>query len=159
MVKMDYQPRSNLVKDKKGDLHADAYNILNKWRNYSQLLNVHRFSDIRQIEIHTAESLVPEPSPLQVEIAVAILKSYKSPDIDQIPEEVIHEGSETIWSEIHKLINSTWNKEELPDQWKESTIVRIYKQVKLTVVIIMGYQCYQLHTKLSFFFSQGWVHT
>jgi hypothetical protein len=31
--------------------------------------------------------------------------------------------SETLRSEIHKLINSIWKKEELPDQWKESVIV------------------------------------
>jgi hypothetical protein len=31
--------------------------------------------------------------------------------------------SETLRSEIHKLINSIWSKEELPDQWKESVIV------------------------------------
>jgi hypothetical protein len=30
-------------------------------------------------------------------------------------------------SAIHKLINSIWNKEELPDQWKESTIVSVHK--------------------------------
>jgi hypothetical protein len=29
---------------------------------------------------------------------------------------------------IHKLINSVWNKEELPDQWKESIIVPIHKK-------------------------------
>jgi hypothetical protein len=44
------------VKDEKGDLLADSYNILNKWKNFfSQLLNVHRVSDIRQIEL----SLIP----------------------------------------------------------------------------------------------------
>jgi hypothetical protein len=31
-------------------------------------------------------------------------------------------------SEIHKLINSFWNKEELPDQWKESIIVPVDKK-------------------------------
>jgi hypothetical protein len=31
-------------------------------------------------------------------------------------------------SEILKLINSIWNKEELPEQWKESVIVPIYKK-------------------------------
>jgi hypothetical protein len=31
-------------------------------------------------------------------------------------------------SAIHKLINSVWNKEELPDQWKESIIVPIHKK-------------------------------
>jgi hypothetical protein len=30
-------------------------------------------------------------------------------------------------TEIHKLINSILNKEELPDQWKDSTTVPIYK--------------------------------
>jgi hypothetical protein len=33
------------------------------WKNYfSQLLNVHNVSDVRQIEVHTAEPLVPGPS-------------------------------------------------------------------------------------------------
>jgi hypothetical protein len=41
---------------------------LNRWKNYFyQLLNVHRVSDVRQIEIHTAELLVPDPSPFEVE--------------------------------------------------------------------------------------------
>jgi hypothetical protein len=30
-------------------------------------------------------------------------------------------------SVVHKLINSVWNKEELPDQWKESIIVPVHK--------------------------------
>ncbi|PNF36913.1 hypothetical protein B7P43_G08389 [Cryptotermes secundus] len=54
--KRDYQPSSNLVKDENGDLLADSHNILNRWRNYfSQLLNVHRVSAVRQTEIHRAE--------------------------------------------------------------------------------------------------------
>jgi hypothetical protein len=41
-----YQPRSNLVKDE--ELLADPHNVLNRWKNYfSQLLNVHRVSDVR----------------------------------------------------------------------------------------------------------------
>jgi hypothetical protein len=31
-------------------------------------------------------------------------------------------------SAIHKIINSFWNKEELPDQWKKSIIVSIRKK-------------------------------
>ena len=31
-------------------------------------------------------------------------------------------------SEINKLINSIWNKEELPEEWKESITVPIYKK-------------------------------
>jgi hypothetical protein len=45
-------------------------------------LNVHRVSDVRQIEIHTAELLIPDPSPLEVAIATAKYIKYKSPTID-----------------------------------------------------------------------------
>jgi hypothetical protein len=42
------------VKDENGDLLADSNNILNRCNNYfSQLLNVHRVSDVRQIEIYS----------------------------------------------------------------------------------------------------------
>jgi hypothetical protein len=91
-------------------------------------LNVHNVSDIRQIEIYTAEPLVPGPSHREVEVTIVKLKKYKSPGSDQIPAELIQVGSETLVSEIHKLINSIWNKEELPDQWKESVIVPVHKR-------------------------------
>jgi len=55
------------------------------------------------------------------------LDKYKSPGIDQIPAELIQAGGNTLYSEIHKLINSIWNKEELQQQWKESITVHIYK--------------------------------
>jgi hypothetical protein len=80
------------------------------------------------------------------------LKRYKSPGSDGIPAELIQAGGDILRSKIHKLIKSIWNKEELPDQWKESIIVLTV----LTVVIIGGYHCYQLHTKFyPIFFSQG----
>jgi hypothetical protein len=62
--KRDYQPRNNLVKDKNGDqTDADSHNILNRWKNYfSHLLNVHNVSEVRQLEVHTAQPLVPGPS-------------------------------------------------------------------------------------------------
>jgi hypothetical protein len=56
------------------------------------------------------------------------LKRYKSPGSDQIAAELIQAGSEILRPEIHKLINSIWNAEELPDQWKESIIVPVHKK-------------------------------
>jgi hypothetical protein len=50
------------------------------------------------------------------------LKKYESPDSDQILAELIQQGGKTLVPAIHKLINCTWNKEEIPDQWKESII-------------------------------------
>jgi hypothetical protein len=37
--KKGYQPRTNILKDEKGDLVADPYSILTRWRKYlSQVL-------------------------------------------------------------------------------------------------------------------------
>jgi hypothetical protein len=47
-------------------------------------LNVHRFSDVRQTEIHTAGPLEPDLSPLEVQIAIAKLRKYESPGGDEI---------------------------------------------------------------------------
>jgi hypothetical protein len=71
---------------------------------------------------------VAEPSFSEDEKAIEKLKRYKSPGINQIPAELIKAGGSKICSEIHKLINSIWNKEELPQQWKESIIVPVYKK-------------------------------
>jgi hypothetical protein len=78
-------------------------------------VNVHNVSDVRQIEVHTAEPLLPGPSRLEVEIAIAKFIKYKSPGSDQILAGLIQAGGKMSLSTIHKLIKSVWNKEELPD--------------------------------------------
>jgi hypothetical protein len=86
-------------------------------------LNVQGPGSIRQTEIHTAEPFVPEPSADEVEVAIRKMKRYKAPGSD-----LIQAGGETLHSEIHKLIILIRNKEELPDQWKVSTVVPIHKK-------------------------------
>jgi len=61
-------------------------------------------------------------------LPVEKLKSHKSRGIDQIPAELIMTGDRTIRFEIHKFIISIWNKEELPEEWKDSVIVPVYKK-------------------------------
>ena len=78
-------------------------------------------------EMPTAEPLVHEPSASEFELTIEKLKSHKSPDIDQIRAEMIKAGGRTIQYEIHKLIIFIWNKEELPEEWKDLIIVPIYK--------------------------------
>jgi hypothetical protein len=54
----------------------------------SHFLNVHRVTDLKLIEIHTAEPLVSEIGPFEVEIAATRLKNYKSLDSNSIPTEM-----------------------------------------------------------------------
>ena len=123
--KKGYQPRTNIVKGEKCSLVTDCHSILIKWRkHFSQLLNVQRINYVRQTEIHTAQPLVPKPTAFEVEMAIGKVKRHKSSDSDQIPAELFDAGRRTICSEIHKLTNSAWNKEKLPEEWKESFLVR-----------------------------------
>jgi hypothetical protein len=66
------------------------------------------------MNIHMTEPLVPESSHVKVEIAIGKLKRYKSLGTDHTPAELIKAGGKTLCSEVHKLICSIWNKEELP---------------------------------------------
>jgi hypothetical protein len=84
---------------------------------FSQLLSVYKVSDIWQIEVHTAETLVPGPSSLEAEIAS-----------DQISVEMIQVGGLILLSAVHKLIIYICNKGKWPDQWKEYTILPVHKK-------------------------------
>jgi hypothetical protein len=90
------QPRSNLMKDENGVLLAYSQNILNRWKNYfPQLLNVHSISDV-QIEVPTAELIVPDPSPFEVETVFVKLRNYGLLGSDQILAELIVAEGETL---------------------------------------------------------------
>ena len=117
---------------------------------YSQTLNVHGVHDVRQRETHTAEPLIPEPSVFEFDLAIDKLKSRKSSDRVQIPTELIKERVRKIRYQNHKTITSTWNKEELLEQWKSSIILPIHKKVrngiKEIVVTTESYHFCQLCT-------------
>jgi hypothetical protein len=170
---MGYQPRNNLVKDESGDLLADSHNVLNRWKNFfSHLLNVHNVSDVRQIKVLTTEPLVPGLSRLEVQIAIAKLKKYKSPDSDQIPAELIQAGGEIRQAiflfpsdrsvlkrklacrTLYYCLRSTnplilfGIRRNCLINGRNQLLYQFTKRViKLTVMIIVGYHCYQLHTK------------
>jgi hypothetical protein len=79
------------------------------------------------IEVHMAEPLASGTNRLEVEIAIAKYKKYKSPGNYKISAKLIQVRGKILLSAIHKLINSVWNMEELPDQWRESIMVPVHK--------------------------------
>ena len=82
----------------------------------------------------TAEPLVAEPRAFDVELVIEMLKSHKSPGIDQIQPELIKAGGRTIRCEIHTLIISISTKKQLPEERKESIIVPIYTRAIKQIV-------------------------
>jgi hypothetical protein len=128
--KYGYQPKTNLVKDERGELLRILKQIFTKWKNYfCQLLDVQGPGSTRQTEINRAEPFVTEPSAAEFKVAIRKMKRYTALGSDQIPAELIQAGGGgTFHSQIHKLIMLIWNKEELPHQSKESIVVPIHKK-------------------------------
>ena len=67
---------------------------------------MHGVKDVGQVEIHTVDPLVPDPSAFEVELAIDKLKNPKSPGTDEIPADLIKKGCGTMYLEIHKLVTS-----------------------------------------------------
>jgi hypothetical protein len=108
------------------------------------------------MEIHTAEPLVPEPSPFDVEIAIPKLETYESPGIDQILAEMIQAGGETLRSEIHNSLILFGIRKNCLSSGKSLLLYQFTRTIKLIAVIIEAYHCYQLRTKFHpISFSQG----
>jgi hypothetical protein len=62
------------------------------------------------------------------ELVIEKIKIQTSPGICHIPAELIKAGGRIIRSDNRKLISPIWNKKELPEEWKESIIVPLYKK-------------------------------
>ncbi|XP_018337473.1 PREDICTED: uncharacterized protein LOC108745675 [Trachymyrmex septentrionalis] len=121
-----FQARTEMVKDENDNLVTDTTAVLNTWKNYfDRLLNVESENDreIENFEYHTAEPRINEPTISEVESAIKKLKNHKAPGNDLIPAELIKWGGSRLIEEIQKLIILIWNKEALPEQWKDYEII------------------------------------
>jgi len=99
-------------------------------------------------KLQTAEPLVPESSAREFETAIEKLKRHKSPGSDQIPAKLIKARGMTICSEIHKLMNSIWNKGNcLRNERCRSLYLFIVSVIKQIVAIMEEYNFFPLHTK------------
>jgi hypothetical protein len=150
-----YQPRINIIKDGNGNLIEVPQNVLNRWKNFfNQVLNVHGVHDIRQIDIHTAEPLVPEPSLDEVEISIAKLKSCKSPGTDNIPHELIKAGVKHYIPRNTDLFVVFGIRRNCHSSGRNLLFYQFTKRaIRLIVIIIEESPSYELSTKfyLTFF--------
>jgi hypothetical protein len=77
------------------------------------------------------------------------LKKYKSQGNDQIPVELIQAGGEASGADIHKLVRCVWRVGKNCLISRKSLLLYPFSRrvIKLTIVIIVGHHCCQLHTK------------
>ena len=67
------------------------------------------------------------PTLEEVKSSILSLKNGKSPGVDGIPGEVIKYGGDELCEALHIFIIEMWEKEQVPQQWKDARIISIYK--------------------------------
>ena len=67
------------------------------------------------------------PTFLEVLSAVRTLKNNKYPDSDNIPAELLKQGGYLCTRTLHCYITKVWADENIPQQWRDASIVTIFK--------------------------------
>lgn len=79
-------------------------------------------------ELPSVPSLDEPPQFKEVLSAIRSLKNNKSPGPDGLPAEILKKGGYLLIRQLYYLICNIWQKETLPQEWKDSNIVTIYKR-------------------------------
>ena len=128
---------------KKGPVHlktsdgretiSDNKRVLSRWAEHFQtLLNVPGDIDPSALDNiqqrPTIESLDETPTIDEVTKAIDAMKDGKAPGQDGIPAEVWKHGGQNLLEKLHELITQIWKEGEVPQAWKDASIVTIFKK-------------------------------
>ena len=79
-------------------------------------------------QLATNLELDQPPSIEEVSKPIKQMTSGKAPGPDAIAAEVFKTGGKTILSQLTSLFQTMWNQEQLPQEFRDATIVHIYKR-------------------------------
>ena len=74
---------------------------------------------------------------LEVRAAIQAKKFNKAPGPDGIPAD-IWKSSEALAEQLHKLLAHIWEKEDVPQQFKDANVVTIYERDQKVTATITG---------------------
>ncbi|KAL8609487.1 hypothetical protein ACOMHN_038009 [Nucella lapillus] len=136
-LKAVYGPQSSgsypLLSADSSTLLTDTKQILERWAehfdsvlNRPAVINDEANARLPQMAINT--ELDAQPSYKEVNKAIKQMTTGKAPGPDAIPAEVYKMGGETIRNQPRSLFQSMWKQEHLPQEFRDATIVHIYKR-------------------------------
>ena len=124
-----------MCKDENNIVITQTNQILNRWKDYfCTILNLDIDDSISNYRIQPTISdnqtdvEISPPSYNEVCSIIHKLKSNKAGGTDNIIPELIKQGGRTLKQRIYKCTLMIWEKEQLPNQWKEGIICRLYKK-------------------------------
>ena len=135
-VKSIYGPRSHCITPLKSadglKVLKDQDSILGRWaEHFNTLLNQNSDADFTILkelpEFPPMDHLSQPPTFLEVLSAVRTLKNNNSPGSDNIPAELLKQGGYLCTRTLHQYITKVWADENIPQQWRDASIVTIFK--------------------------------
>ncbi|VDL92873.1 unnamed protein product [Schistocephalus solidus] len=82
---------------------------------------------VRLPQVDTSNDLDLPPSLLETTRAVQLISSGKAPGSDVIPLEVYKHGGSRLMAELTTLFQEMWRQGQVPQEFKDVTIINLYK--------------------------------
>ena len=126
-----FQQTDMPVKDKDGKPLTTVEEELKRWaEHFRELLN--RPAPELLPDIPRAETELPisckKPTKAEIKKALMTLRNGKAAGPDGILAEAIKADIETTTSVLHSLFSNSWEKEEVPAQWREGIVIKLPKK-------------------------------
>ena len=107
--------------------------ILERWaEHFNNVLNrpaqINDEAIARLPQVPTNHDLDVLPLEDEVRKSIKQMSTGKAPGSDALPAEVYKSGGPAIVSQLTSLYQSMWSKEQLPQEFRDATIVHIYKR-------------------------------
>ena len=122
--------RGGLLRDEMGNLILDARKRKERWKgHFEKLLNAGRDVSVPILNEEINET-AEEPAPTEIEVLLAIgkLKNRKAAGYDEMFAEYLKRGGDILTRKVYELIVKIWNSEEIPEDWRKSIIVPLFKK-------------------------------
>ncbi len=114
-------------------LLTEKEKILDRWAehfnnvlNRPSTINEEAISKLPQVEVDSSLSVPPTVE--ETEEAINLLSNGKAPGPDAIPAEVYKAGGRVLVEKLTELFQSMWNQEALPQEFKDASIIHLYKR-------------------------------
>ena len=117
-----------MIKDQQGEVLTDGEKIKERWREYyTTLLNKENQRDELE-DTPPVEGPIEELTRKEIKDAIKAMKKVKAAGCSGVSADMIKILEESGVDTMVDIIGTVWEEEEMPEDWKQSEIVPIYKQ-------------------------------
>lgn len=119
------------IKNTQGTLLTTKEDQLKRWTEHFRVL-LNRQSPQQTAEIPPATNMLEikcnPPTKTEIKKAIKALRGGKAEGLDEIPAKALKADIETSTNMLYQLMQTIWEEENVPSDWRDSIIVKIPKE-------------------------------